>query len=1230
MPLGAIAFALGLTMGGAVCFSAGPGTDDGWQAGVGHRWRALMDEATGAGREGFTRMEGVRTGVGFINVLDERAGAANRVLYNGAGVAAGDVDGDGRTDLFFCQLSGTNALYRNLGGWRFEDITVRAGLSERLPETRGATFADLNGDGRVDLLVSVNGRGVRCFLNQGQGRFEEATARAGTGSRLGSTTLAVADVDGNGTPDLYVTNYRPDDIRDRGRVNMTLVNGRPYLRGSETNRFLILEGKLEECGQPDQLFFNDGTGVFSEVSWTGGAFLDEQGNVLTEPPPDWGLTAAFRDVNGDGAPDLYVCNDYWTPDRFWLNDGRGRFRAADPYVLRKLSASSMGVDFADVDRDGDLDFFVVDMLSRDPRVRRRQLLPQTPRLGAVGVVGDHPQVMRNTFYRNRGDTTFAEVAFQVGLEATDWSWSPLFVDVDLDGYEDLLVGAGHFRDVQDVDAEREVQSRQRSWNGFASDAARQKAFTEELLAHYRLYPLRRSPIASFRNEHGVRFEDRTRDWGLSDPGVHQGMALADLDGNGTLDLVVNSLNGEAGLYRNDSRASRVTVRLKGKAPNTQAIGAQVTLLGGAVGRQSAEWVAGGRYLSGSDPVATFACGASVEGVSLEVRWRNGTRRKIDGVRPGRLYEIEEAEGADSTSTGQPSETGSRSMFEDVSGRLGHAHPEEAFDDWARQPLLPWKLSQLGPGVAWYDLDGDGIEDLMIGSGRGGAPGILLGDGRGGFRPGSAAGAAPLMDDSVGVLGWTRDDGRRGVLFSLSGYEAAVGAAVTMRSLSAGAWTEESVASGMPGGYAMALGEPTGDGRLALFVGGGVVPGQYPRGAASKLFRQDGGRWRLDGRNSVLLENLGIVNGAVWTDLDGDGGAELVLACEWGPLRVFRFRDGRMTEITAALGLDRYTGWWRGVTAGDLNGDGRMDLLASNWGHNSAQRASKEKPRTLVYGEWAQPGVVEVLETEDAGDALVPRQPLSILVASMPYLQERFPTAKAYCEADVNAVMGDRLALSRRLVVNTLSSMVFLSGDRGFRAMELPTEAQSAPGFGITVADLDGDGREDVFMGQNFFPMRPEDGRMDAGVGCWLRGDGRGGLAAIPPGASGIRVNGEQRGIAVADMDGDGRTDLVVTQNGGATRLFRNRGAKPGLRVRLVGTSGNPDGYGAVIRLKSGSAMGPAREVHGGSGWGSQDGAVQVLGYDAEPTEVWVRWPGGREMVVPVEAGTREVTVKAPR
>jgi hypothetical protein len=701
---------------------------------------AQTSSTSGQG-SGFVLVPPSQSGIAFTNHLDEWAGAANRILYNGAGLAAADYDGDGRPDLFFCDLEGRNRLYRNLGDWRFEDTTSASGLDQILPETRGAVFADLNGDGSLDLLVSVNGRGVLCWINNGHGQFTDASSAAGTlMAGTGPTTLALADVDGNGTLDLYVTHYRPDDIRDRGQVKMRMVNGQPVLPGAETNRFTLIEGRLEERGQADRLYWNDGAGRFRAAGWTDGTFVDASGKRLSEPPLDWGLSATFRDLNGDGAPDLYVCNDYWTPDRCWINDGHGRFRALPEGAMRKTPASSMGADFADIDRDGRIDGFFVDMLSRFPAMRKRQGFAQMMRPAPVGGFGNQTiQVMRNTLCWNRGDGTYAEIAGFANLTAADWAWSPIFTDVDLDGYEDLLVGAGHFRDVQDFDGEAKVQASQRAWTGFATDADRQKAFTRELMEHYRFYPKLDLPIGAFRNLGKASFEEATSAWGLDVPGVNHGLALADFDGDGALDVAVNRLNAGALLFRNRSTSGRVAVRLTGTPPNTQAIGAQVTLVGGAVPRQTTEVIAGGRYLSGSDTLASFATGSAEDGMRLEVRWRDGTRTTVNDVRRNRLYEIRSTDPRQKPFPAEASVsalTNASPLFEDLTRSLDHRHPEVAFDDFERQPLLPYKLSQAGPGVAWVDLDADGDDDLVVGAGRGGAAAAFRNEGGGdsrGFR-----------------------------------------------------------------------------------------------------------------------------------------------------------------------------------------------------------------------------------------------------------------------------------------------------------------------------------------------------------------------------------------------------------------------------------------------------------------------------------------------------------------
>ncbi|HEY6225764.1 MAG TPA: CRTAC1 family protein, partial [Verrucomicrobiae bacterium] len=604
-----------------------------WSDEHGYRWANLSPASQG--KTGFTALGPEQTGITFTNTLDTRLGEANRVLFNGSGVAVGDYDGDGLPDIYFCSLNGKNALYRNLGNWKFQDVTKESGIVCTNQFCRGAVFADINGDRKLDLLVATTGEGVLVFLNQGNGVFANFTQIAGTRSSYGSVTLALADVDGNGTLDLYVANNRTDDIRDRGQVNLQMVNGKLSIPPALTNRLTLINGKLFEYGQPDQLYLNDGTGHFTPVSWTNGSFLDEDGKPLTAPPMDWGLAAAFRDLNGDGAPDLYVCNDYWSPDRIWINDGAGKFRAIARLAIRHTSASSMGVDFADVTRSGRLDFFVVDMLSRDPRLRNRQMLAQTPVEMPIGAIDNRPQIMRNTLSLNRGDGTFAEVAEYAGLAGSEWSWSPVFIDVDLDGYEDLLITSGHVKDVQDFDAAAQIEARERQ---SAQSKRTREDFIQAKIENARFYPRLETPIVAFRNLGNLHFEEVTTNWGTATPGVHHAIAMADFDGDGDLDFVVNNLGSAATIYRNDTPAARVMVKLKGAPPNTQAIGALVTLTGGAVPSQMQEIASGGHYMSGSDPCLVFAPNHSAEPMQIKVRWRSGKTTQLSDVRANRCYD----------------------------------------------------------------------------------------------------------------------------------------------------------------------------------------------------------------------------------------------------------------------------------------------------------------------------------------------------------------------------------------------------------------------------------------------------------------------------------------------------------------------------------------------------------------------------------------------------------------
>jgi enediyne biosynthesis protein E4 len=599
------------------------------------------------GEPGFTLLEPNATGVLFTNALAQERHLTNQILLNGSGVACGDVDGDGWTDVYFCALESGNRLFRNLGGWRFADITAEAGVALPNTSSTAAALADLEGDGDVDLVVNSVGGGTHIFFNDGKGHFK-ASEQILNHDRAGMS-LALGDIEGDGDLDLYIANYRTTTLRDQPntRFNFRMIDGRPQLVGvggrpltepDLTNRFKyqIATGERggtfrhEENGEPDVLYRNDGKGQFVPVSFTDGTFRDEAGAPLKEPPFDWGLSAMFRDINGDLAPDLYVCNDFRSPDRVWINNGRGQFHAIGSNALRTISLSAMGVDFADINRDGFDDFIVLDMLSRD-HVRRHVQRIDSPHEQLPTAGPEHrPQVARNTLFLNRGDGTYAEIAQLSGVDASEWSWTPVFLDVDLDGYEDLLVSKGFERDNANVDVLNEIERRK----------GQGKLSAIEQLHLRKMFPRLRTANLTFRNERNLTFSECSAKWGFDLAAVSQGMALADFDRDGDLDVVINDFNGPAALLRNNASAPRIAVRLQGDK-NTAGIGAKIRVSGGPV-PQSQEMIAGGRYLSSDEPLRVFAAGSLTNSLTVEVTWRDGSLSRVDNAKPNHLYVVKQS------------------------------------------------------------------------------------------------------------------------------------------------------------------------------------------------------------------------------------------------------------------------------------------------------------------------------------------------------------------------------------------------------------------------------------------------------------------------------------------------------------------------------------------------------------------------------------------------------------
>jgi len=1066
------------------------------------------------------------TGVTFVNRLPETPDV-NIVsylnYYNGGGVAAGDVDGDGLADLYFTSNLGTDRLYRNLGAFRFEDVTAAAGVGTTTGWKTGVTMADVNADGYLDIYVStvthltLRGRNV-LYVNDGDGTFTDRTAEYGLEHVGYSTQAAFFDYDGDGDLDMYLLNHSTHE--QRSNVFYPARRVRHALAG-------------------DRLFRNDGN-HFVDVSQQAGIYGGVEG---------YGLGVVVSDFNLDGCPDIYVANDFDEGDFLYRNDCDGTFTESIARAMGHTSRASMGVDAADFSNDGRPDVVVLDMLPEREDILRTSANADDYAVHAQRLAAGYlPQFARNTLQLNRGQGRFSDIGYLAGVYATDWSWSPLFADLDNDGRKDLLVTNGIYRRPNDLD-----------FFGFIMDrrvqAALQDSLTEERLdTVLGRMPQVAIPNYAFRNNGDLTFTDVADAWGLATRDFSTGAAYVDLDNDGALDLVLNNVNAPAGIYRNRARAITpnhfLAVRLRGAGGNTGGLGAKVIVHhDGTV--QFLEQMPTRGFQSSMDPRLHFGLGTSTRVDSLTVVWPDGRAQTLRDVAADQTVILAQEEATDRYAYRR--ESVPERLFEDVTAQAaaGFTHRENTFFDYTREPLIPHQLSAEGPALAVGDVNGDGLDDLYVGGAKWQAGALLVQQRDGTFRPtATATFQADSLTEDVDATFFDADGDGDLDLYVVSagnefwGEQAALADRLYVND-DEGWFTRatDRLPRFFENGGCAVPGDFDGDGDLDLFVGSRVLARQYGVAPRSHLLRNDGaGRFEdVTEDLAPALARAGMVTAAAWVDYDGDDRLDLVVVGEWMPIRVFRQEDGRFVDRTAQAGLAGTNGSWSSLAVADLQGDGRPDLVVGNLGLNSYLRATGDEPARLYVHDFAHNGSAQQILTFFKHGVSYPLANRDELLRAIPTLRGRYPTYAAFASARIeDLVPRSELAEAEVLEAYTFASAVALNGgDGAFALRPLPVEAQFAPIYAVLPGDFAADGYPDVIVAGNTSAVPPIRGHYDASYGLMLRGDGAGHLASVDLEASNLVIEGEVRDLKLLRAADGGRL-IVVARNDAPLQILRVR------------------------------------------------------------------------------------------
>jgi enediyne biosynthesis protein E4 len=1068
------------------------------------------------------------TGITFINTItpDDILNIQDfPFLYNGGGVAVGDINNNGLPDIYFTGNMVSSRLYLNKGNMEFVDITESAGVSTDRWAS-GASMVDINGNGYLDIYVSVAGpghipaekRANLLFINNGDGTFTESAKEYNLADTSFTTHAAFLDYNGNGYLDVFLLNNSPDDFA-RGATSL------------QTN-FMGTGSNISF----DKLYRNNGDGTFTDVSREAG-ILEELG---------YGLGVVVADLNRNGLPDIYVSNDIQPNDFLYINNGDGTFTDKSAKWLKHTSYAGMGVDIADFNNDGWPDILQVDMMPPGLN-EQKKISGATTYSNFRDLIrqGFQHQYTLNTLQLSNGmnksgDLVFSEIARQAGVAYTDWSWAALFADFDNDGLKDILITNGYPKAVNDFDYLFDMHAIRH-----LSDHSERFRILDELHSFH---------VADFiyRNNGDLTFEYKTVSWGLDHPAYAYGAAYADLNNNGKLDLVINNIDSPASIYLNtgtgEDPGNFLQVRLKGEYPNTQGIGSEIVITSGGQKQHVYQSPYRG-YQSTVDDRLHFGLGSTQIADSLEVYWPDGRYQLLTGISSNQLITIDQSEAA-SFKKKFPAERETNNIFTLINPGSGinWKHQENDYSiDYNVQSLLPYQLSKIGPALATGDVTGNGLDDIYVGGAAGFAGKLFLQQSDGRFT--ESAHLQPWEPDrnheDIGALFFdSNGNGLLDLYVASGGYELAPVSNLLQDRLyinhGNGRFLKDETAlpQMLTSTSVVKATDFTGNGLPDLFVGGRMEPRNYPYPTRSYILMNQGGRF-TDITESVApdLLNAGMITDALWIDINNNGKTDLVTAGEWSPVTFYMNIEGQLQNITENAVSVPQTGWWYSLAAGDFNNNGYTDIVAGNLGLNHSFTTSPDSPFGVYAADFTENRNTEIIFTKSVDGVEYPYFGLAKLGRAINEISIRYPRFEDFADVSVQQIFGpQRLNNAIRYKADTFASTYYLNnGDGTFSTHELPALAQISPIKSIIVHDVDGDGNEDLIITGNIYQTDPAIARVDAGNGLWLRGDGNGNFIPVSPFESGLLAPGDVKNISlIRNINGLG---LVIANNSDSLQVY---------------------------------------------------------------------------------------------